>query len=152
MSDDRASFMIEGAQLVFRNFAGREDQYNREGDRNFSVILDAQQADTMRKDGWNVKQLRGDEDEPGDFYIQIAVSFKVRPPRVVMLTSTSRTNLNEDSIQVLDWADIANADLIATAYEWNVGGKTGIKAYLKSLFITIEEDELERKYGINEVG
>lgn len=153
MADDRKQFMVEGARLIFRNFEGREDQYNRAGDRNFSVILDPATAQEMLKDGWNVKTL--DPREEGDdvtYLIQVAVSFKNRPPRVVMLTSTSRTNLDEDSVAALDWADIANADLIAVAYEWTVNGKSGIKAYLKSLFVTVEEDELERKYAIDDMG
>jgi len=50
----------------------------------------------------------------------------------------------------LDWADIKTADLIARGYDWNVGGKSGTKAYLQSLFVTIEEDALERKYSIHE--
>lgn len=150
MADDRMKFMIEDATLVFRNFAGKEDQFTRAGDRSFCVILDPKTAAEMEKDGWNVKQLRGDEDEPGDFYIQVAVSYKARPPKIVMMTSTSRTVLGEDMVEVLDYSDIRTADLIATAYEWNVNGKTGIKAYLQSLFVTIEEDELERKYAIQE--
>jgi hypothetical protein len=48
---------------------------------------------------------------------------------------------------MLDWADIKSSDLICRAYEWDVNGKTGIKAYLQSLFVTIEEDYLDRKYS-----
>lgn len=151
MADEAKTFMVEDARLVFRNFSGKEGQYNREGDRNFAVILDHKIAKVMLKDGWNVKYLAsredGEEDTP---YIQITVNFKNRPPRVVMITSTSRTNLTEDAIDVLDWADIRTADLIARAYDWSVNGKTGTKAYLQSLFVTIEEDELERKYAIND--
>lgn len=150
MSDDAKTFMVEDAQIIFRNFAGKEGQYNREGDRNFAVILDEDVAKQMLADGWNVKYLaareEGEEDTP---YIQVTVNFNNRPPRVVMITSTSRTNLTDDSVEVLDWADIRMADLIARAYEWNVNGKTGIKAYLQSLFVTIEEDALERKYAVD---
>jgi hypothetical protein len=32
-------------------------------------------------------------------------------------------------------------------YAWDVNGKTGVKAYLKTLFVTIDEDALELKYG-----
>lgn len=149
--DDAKTFMIEDARLVFRNFAGKEGQYNREGDRNFAVILDPKTADEMLADGWNVKYLvsreEGDPDTP---YIQVAVNFKNRPPRVVMITSTSRTNLTEDSVEVLDWAEIRLADLIARGYDWVVGDKHGTKAYLQSLFVTIEEDALERKYALQE--
>ena len=151
MADDAKTFMVEDARLVFRNFSGKEGQYNREGDRNFAVVLDDDAAKVMLKDGWNVKYLAsredGEEDTP---YISVAVNFNNRPPRIVMITSTARTHLNEESVAVLDWADVRTCDMIARAYEWEVNGKTGIKAYLQSMFITIEEDALERKYAVQE--
>lgn len=148
MADDAKTFMVEDATIIFRNFSGKEGQYNREGDRNFAVILDPQLAEEMVADGWNVRQLDPrEEGEPPTPYIQVSVSFKNRPPRVVLLTSTGRTSLDESSVEVLDWADVKNVDLIARGYEWSVNGKTGVKAYLQSLFITIEEDALERKYA-----
>jgi len=153
MPDNVKTFMVEGAQLIFRNFEGKEGPYNVKGARNFSVILTPEGAEELVRDGWNVKLLKpreeGDDPVP---YIEVAVSFKNRPPRVVMMTSKSRTNLDDDTVEVLDWANIANADLICRAYNWEVGDKSGIKAYLQSLFVTIEEDYLERKYAINEVG
>jgi len=150
MSEEANTFMIEGARLVFRNFAGAEGQYNREGDRNFSVILDDETASRMLADGWNVKYLsprEGDEDAVETPYIQVTVSFKNRPPNIMLITSAGRTHLSEDNVAILDWADIRTCDLVARAYEWTVNGKSGIKAYLKTMFITIEEDELERKYA-----
>lgn len=147
--NEAKTFLVENAQLVFLNFSGKEGQYNREGDRNFSVFLDDEMARVMLKDGWNVKELPGrDEDEPDRPYIQIAVSYKSRPPKIVLRTSTGNTNLNEESVGILDWADMRTVDLIARAYEWDVNGKQGIKAYLQSMFVTIEEDALERKYAL----
>jgi hypothetical protein len=152
MADQAKTFMVEDARIIFRNFSGKEGQYNREGDRNFAVVLPPDIAEQMLKDGWNVRVLEaredGDESTP---YISVAVNFNNRPPRVVLLTSTTRTQLNEDSVEILDWADIRNADLIARGYDWSVNGKQGTKAYLQSLFITIEEDALERKYAIHDL-
>lgn len=151
MSDTQSkTFMVEDARIIFRNFSGKEGQYNREGDRNFCVILPDDVAIQMEEDGWNIRYLEArEEGDTQTAYIAVAVNFKNRPPRVVMITSTARTYLNEESIEVLDWADIKVIDLIARGYEWTVNGKTGVKAYLQSLFITIEEDELERKYAIS---
>jgi hypothetical protein len=140
--------VMEGVRIIFRNFAGREGMYNREGDRNFCVILDWKTAEQMAKDGWNVKTLVAKEDGVDDTpYLQVSVNFKGRPPRVVMITSRGRTQLHEDEVELLDWADILNVDLIIRPYEWLVNGKTGVKAYLQSIFVTIEEDELELKYA-----
>lgn len=146
--DNVKTFKIEDARLVFRNFAGREDLYNREGDRNFSVILPPDIAAEMERDGWNIKYLppREEGDEPTP-YIQVGVKYTVRPPKIVMITSKRRTHLTEDTVEVLDWADIRLADLIARGYDWVVNGKTGTKAYLQTLYVTIEEDDLERKYA-----
>jgi hypothetical protein len=141
---------MEGVRIIFRNFAGKEGKYNREGDRNFAVLLDNEVANAMAEDNWNVKWLqpRGeDEEETPQAYLPVSLSYKGRPPRVVMITSRGRSNLDEDQVEILDWATIVNVDLIVRPYEWTVNGKTGIKAYLQSIYITIEEDELERKYG-----
>lgn len=153
MPNDVKTFQVEDAQLRFRNFSGAEiPPYNREGDRNFCVLLDDKIAKVMAKDGWNVKYLdsreEGVEDTP---FIKVTVSYKNRPPRVVMITSTAKTYLNEESIGVLDWADIKVCDLIARAYEWTVNGKSGITPYLQTMFVTIEEDALERKYALMEM-
>jgi hypothetical protein len=139
---------MESARIVFRNFAGKEGMYNREGDRNFCVLLDADLAEQMDKDGWNVKALRAREaGEPDQPYLQVSVGFKGRPPRIVMITSRGRTDLDEETCDLLDWADLRNVDLIVRPYEWTVNGKSGVKAYLKSIFVTIEEDYLELKYA-----
>lgn len=151
MADEKNTVLMEGVRIIFRNFAGKEGQYNREGDRNFAVLLDEQTAQDMSADGWNVKWLKpredADEGEADQPYLQVSVNFEGRPPRVVLITSRGRTNLHEDDVEMLDWADIINVDLIVRPYHWEVNQKTGIKAYLQSLYATIEEDELEKKYA-----
>lgn len=151
MPDNDGTILIEDAKLIFRNFSGKEGQYNREGDRNFAVLLDEGTAQVLLRDGWNVKYLKAREegDEPAP-YLQVAVNFKGRPPRVVQISSRGRIDLGEDEVEILDWVDISKVDMIVRPYEWTVNGKTGIKAYLKSIFVTIEEDALELKYSASD--
>lgn len=152
MPDEVKTFMIEDAQIIWRNFSGKEGMYNLQGQRNFVVVLTEDIAEQMLKDGWNVKYPKpDDEGEIGNPTIQVAVRFDIRPPRVVMITTTGRTPVTEEMVEVLDWADIETADLICNGFDWTVNGKSGTKAYLKSLFVTIREDALERKYAINEM-
>lgn len=143
--------LMEGVRIIFRNFAGKEGQYNREGDRNFAVVLDDKTAEAMLADGWNVKTLaQREEDDSETPYLPVSVNFKGRPPRITMVTSRGRTTLDEGQVEMLDWADIVNVDLIVRPYAWDVSGRTGIKAYLQTMYVTIEEDALERKYGMED--
>lgn len=142
------TLVMEDARIVFRNFAGKEGMYNREGDRNFCVLLEPKLAETMAKDGWNIKTLRPrEEGEEGTPYIQVSVGFKGRPPRIVLISSKGRVDLGQHECEILDWVDIKQCDLIIRPYNWSVNGKSGVKAYLKSIFIIMNEDYLELKYA-----
>lgn len=93
---------ISNARICFRNFSGKEGRFNPAGNRNFCVILDDELAKMMLEDGWNVKYLRpredGDEPQP---YVQISVSYRNIPPKVVLVTSHGKSILDEDSVGTL---------------------------------------------------
>jgi len=152
LEDENNQLLVEDAKIVFRNFAGKEGQYNREGDRNFCIILPPDIAEMMLADQWNVKKLKDRPDgTPGDFYIQVSVGFKGRPPNLFLISSKGRTRLGQHEVEILDWVDIAKADVLINPYRWVMREGTsqemrGVKAYVKSLAVTLSEDYLERKY------
>jgi len=149
---------IEDAQLVLRNFTGKPGDYNAEGDRNTGVILPVELAQAMLEDGWPVKKFKDSPDGgEGDYWIPVSVKYRDKlgqlvktPPRVVMITKTARgmnrTPLGEQEVEMLDWADIKSADIIIRPYEYTVSGRSGVKAYVQSLFAVVELDALEQKY------
>lgn len=150
MPQDDGTVLMEGVSLIFRNFTGKKRQYNPEGKRNFAVLLDPEVAVTLEADDWKVKyRPPRDEDEEPQAFLPVQIKFdSFRPPRIVLITSRGRTNLDQGSVEMLDWADILNVDLIVRPHHWEMDdGRKGTTAYLQTLYVTIEEDPLDAKYA-----
>lgn len=140
---ERKILIFKNARIGFRNFSGIEKEFNPKGKRNFVVFIDDQQIiDNLINDGWNIKFLkpRNEDDEP-QAYLQVAVSFDVNPPKFIQMIGDRRTFLKEDIIDFLDWAEFSNIDVSINPYHWEVAGKSGIKAYLKTFRFELEPDE-----------
>lgn len=148
----KSNIVIEGARIGFRNFSGKEGRFNPAGRRNFCVFLEEDLAKILEKDGWNVRRLRPRDDQDQEQgYLQVAVNYENIPPKIVMISSRGKTLLDAESVGLLDWAEITDIDLIIRPYNWVLhegtkGEKRGVKAYVKSMYITIVEDEFEKKY------
>ena len=148
MSNERIpNQSVENARIIFRNFAGKEGKFNPAGKRSFCLLLDAETAERLEDQGWNVKTLapRDPDDDPQP-YLQVAVQFGNYPPNIYLISGGKKTKLDEDSVSILDYAEIENVDLIINPSRWEVSGKSGVKAYLKTLYVTIVENEFEKKY------
>ena len=145
----RGILQIDNARIIFRNFRGEASKFNREGDRNFAVIIDDEEiADRLAADGWNVKIKPPKEDGDMPFmYLQVKVKFNGRGPRVYLKTGRAMNRLDEDSIDCLDDIDISGVDLDIRPYDWEVNGKTGRTAYLQSIEVTQECDRFMDRYN-----
>lgn len=180
----RQLLVIENAQLIHKNFEGKETDFNRLGNRNFGVVIgNGFTAKEMAMDGWNIKAkikrevgnfgsvhiLRwGDGDvelsarnrdtgilEPSmllpyedvDFWITVDANFGKYPPECYLVSGRNRIPMGPDEVHKFDSARIANADVEISPSRWEVNGKAGIKAYLNRIFVTIEPNRLDEKYG-----
>ncbi len=138
---------ISDAKIIFRNFRGEGDKYNPVGSRNFGVLLDQEAAASLAEDGWNVKYLKPrEEGEEPQAWLPVAVEFKNFPPKIYLISRNKKTQLDEEAVGALDYSEIANIDIVIRPYEWEVGDKTGVKAYVKNMYVTVVEDEFAAKY------
>ena len=141
---------LRDIQFNFRNFSGEKTMYNSNGNREFGIVLNPEQAAVLTNAGWPVRHSKpnSDYDEPeGRDYITVRVRFDNFPPKVVLIAGETRQILSEANIGLLDSVAVIKADVVLSPYEWSVKGESGIKAYLKTLYVTIVQDELEAQYG-----
>jgi hypothetical protein len=147
--------MIEGGRLIWRNFAGAAKTFTPEGKRTANVVLTEEMFHELGERGFNVKRKepRNEGDDPL-FVLEVEISYREgnRPPKIIMITSRGRTELDADTVGAIDFSIIRNADIIINPYNWTMNkGKpnetSGVKAYLEAAYITIEENALDEKYA-----
>lgn len=141
---------VDDAKLVYRNFAGVGSAFNREGDRNFSLIIENQEiADALIEAGWNVKikPPRDEQDEPF-MHLPVKVKFNGRGPNVYLKSGAApKRQLDEDTVGILDEIYIIGCDLDIRPYDWSIpSGKTGRTAYLQSIYVEQEVDRFADRY------
>jgi hypothetical protein len=147
-----SNIRLEGAQLIFKNFAGKQTDYNNAGNRNFGVLLDPELAESLIEDGWNIKHLKPREDDPDQFeqpWIPVKVKFEPYPPVCQLITSRGKLRLTEETIDQLDWSIIESCDLVIRPYNYPAiaGRPAGVSAYLKAMYVTVVEDDFAKKYA-----
>ena len=126
---------IDDARIVFRNFEGRASKYNRQGDRNFALVIDDEEiAEALKEEG----------DIPF-MYMLVKVKFNNYGPKVYLKTGDRKNRLNEDTVSCLDDVSILRVDLDVRPYDWEMSdGKSGRTAYLQAICV---EQEVDRFAG-----
>lgn len=146
---------IENARIVFRNLSGKPDKFNPQGGkRSFSVVIeDPEFANELKREGWNIRQFNPspDSDEEPAHFISVKVSYNNIPPHIYLCTSKNKTLLNEDTVGQLDYAEISNVDIVITPYQYEMSGRSGISAYVKTMYVTVVEDEFASKYEYDDL-
>lgn len=140
---------IDGRQIIFKNFEGRGDKFNREGDRNFSLrIDDPDTADALVKEGWNVRIKEGRDEDEGPFMrLPIKVKFTNYGPNIYLRTGERVNELNEESIACLDNIEIEAVNMDIRPYDWDVNGRTGRTAYLQSMEVIQRINRFAARYA-----
>lgn len=144
---------INDARIAYRNFRGEAGKYNREGDRNFSLIIpNEEMADDLAKEGWNVKiKPPRDEEDSAFITLPIKVRFNDKGPHIYLKTGDRVNRLDKESVGMLDDIDISSVSMDVRPYHWEVNGKTGTTAYLQSIEVVQEIDRFAARYAEEEI-
>lgn len=145
----RNILQIDDARIIYKNFAGKGDKFNREGDRNFAVVIpDEELADELVDRGWNVRIKPPREDDEIPFmYLPVKVKFNDRGPNIYLRTGRNQIRLSEEAVSCVDHMDILGVDLDIRPYDWEVNGKTGRTAYLQSMLVIQDVDRFADVYA-----
>lgn len=140
---------IEDARIIYRNFEGVASKYNREGDRNFAVVIPNEEIkDQLVNEGWNVKvKPPRDEDDSPFMFMPVKVKFNNRGPAVYVKSGDKVNKLSEETVGMLDEIDIQSVDLDVRPYDWDVNGKTGRTAYLQAINVIQNIDRFGDAYA-----
>ena len=145
---------INDARIIWKNFTGRGDRFNREGDRNFHLVIPTQEdCDLLLSDknqfgdSWNVKIKPARDEDEGDFMrLPVKIKFTEYGPNVYLKTGENMVRLNEDTIGCLDNIEIDSVDLDIRPFDWEVNGRQGRTAYLQSIHVTQRIDRFAARY------
>lgn len=140
---------IEGATIIWKNFSGERDKFNP-GKRGFSVVIDdAVMADELRNEGWNIKERplqEGADPSEQEWTLPVKLNMN-RYTQVWLIVGNRKTLLDENTVAQLDVVDIIDCDISIRPYEWEMSGRTGITAYVDSMYVTIRENKFAEKYA-----
>lgn len=116
---------INDARIIWKNFSGRGDRFNREGDRNFHLVIpDQETCDALLNDkneygnSWNVKIKPPREEGDVPFmHMLVKVKFNGRGPSIYLVSGKKQVPLNEDTVSCLDDIDILSVDMDIRPYD-----------------------------------
>lgn len=154
----RGVLQIDEARIIFRNFRGEGSKFNKEGDRNFAMVIPSQDiADELINDtnrfgvGWNVKiKAPREEGEEPFMYLPVKVKFNDRGPSVYLQSGKNRVKLTKDNIHTLDDIDIVSVDLDIRPYDDEINGKPFRAAYLQSMLVIQDIDRFAARFAEEE--
>lgn len=147
---ERGVLKFKDAKIIYRNFAGEGSKYNREGDREVSVIIPNEDIkNALIEEGWNIK-VKPPREEGDDPFMTMKVKVKYTPksgPEAILKVGDRENKLDADTIATLDKVDIARVDLDIRPYDWGpINGKYGRTAYLQKIVVTQYVDNVVARY------
>lgn len=145
---------LSNRSIIYRNFAGRKEQYNPNGQRKFTVVINPDDAQMLASNGWNVK-IRPPKNEGDDPFCTLEVKIRLdldwAKPKIKQFSRTGVVGITEDNIANFDQAEFEKVDIVLRQYVWtNMKGETGVSAQLSEMNAKLAQGVLDAKWAEEE--
>lgn len=134
---------ILGTNLIFRNFSGRESQWNEAGNRVTGIIVPPNRVNEFVDSGFNVKMYVPKTDPQAEpiYYINAKIRYDNYPPLIYIKTPFSEPlEIKEESdLNQIDRSEIDFVDV-----KLNLSKKGA--AYIDKMYVNTIVDDFEEKY------
>lgn len=144
---------IEGAEFAYRpNFSGKKSDINPQGFRQFTIKLDEETGHRLEEDGWKIRWKplptgRWMEGDPLTATLDVRLrTDSAYPPEIYLIDNGRKHRLYDDELHILDEISFENIDMIIRPHQWEMNGKSGVKAYLKALYASGPANTITAKY------
>lgn len=134
--------------ITYKNFSGREGEMNKEGDRNFSIVLDKDTAQYLADRGWYIKvqEPKEGEDAQYRYLLKVRISYKFYEPTIIKVSDRCKKRVHEKDINDLDQLHIKNVSVRISPSKWKKGSNFGVAAYVDRMYVEYEEDNFDDDY------
>ena len=150
---NRYQVLIRDAKLRFKNFSGRGNDTNREGNRCFAVVIDnIDFYNELVARGWNLSTWEKGGMHPEPFsemedgsvclpFTNVNLNFHGNfPPTVIEYTKENvrGRKVPEAEVGELDMSYLENVKLLLNPSHWKTASGEGTKGYVEELRCTID--------------
>ena len=169
-----SQIILEEVEFLFaRNFSGRQEKYNRAGDRYFNVKVEPEDVELLQQYGVNVKlyEPKNITDEMAEkmaenpdmfapsYFFKVRVYTQFGLPSIAIIYDNGETPIDEDiaptdrmylndesQLAMLDDMEIALCDMTIARRDPSPDGQYA-RLNLKNAYIRVVDNPLRRKYG-----
>lgn len=129
---------INNAKILWKNFTGVSGFYDKEGGRNFCLVLpDDASVNFFEQNGYSVA-IKSSGVEVREFirYLKVKLKFNNGEPTIILESNNKTIRVDENLVSVLDFIKIKSIDMSIKPYHWELpNGEHGQIAYLNSMTV-----------------
>ena len=137
---------IHPEDIRFMNFTGTGSQYNREGNRNFKLVVTEEDAHKLRDIGLYVAYKESSRPNyPPTYQLKVSVSYKFDEPYIILKSGDYTIRVHESTVSELDnveWIDVGHITITTANNNFN-DSKIAI---LDELEVTKRRNDFRDKY------